>query len=80
MGSLIAAAGSVFVAKLNFKAAAINELNQTLSEGSLPGRFITFCMLVFHPECSKMTIVNAGHMPSLLIRGDEEPEELGKEG
>ena len=60
-------------------AAAINELNQTLSEGSLPGRFITFCMLVFHPECSKMTIVNAGHMPPLLIRGNEEPHELGKE-
>jgi len=58
-------------------AEAIFELNQTLSEGSLPDRFITFCMLVFHPDSSKMTIVNAGHMPPILIRASEEPVELG---
>ncbi len=58
-------------------AEAIFELNQTLSEGSLPDRFITFCMLVFHPDSQKMTIVNAGHMPPLLIRGTDPPTELG---
>ena len=58
-------------------AEAIFELNQTLSTGSLPDRFITFCMLVFHPDTSKMTIVNAGHMPPILIRAQEEPVELG---
>lgn len=58
-------------------AKAIRSLNRTLSDGSLPDRFITFCMLVLYPDSPKITIVNAGHMPPLLIRGDESPVELG---
>lgn len=56
---------------------AICSLNETLSEGSLDDRFITFCMIVLHPDDTKITIVNAGHMPPLLCRGDDEPIELG---
>lgn len=56
---------------------AIRSLNETLSEGSLDDRFITLCMLVLHPHDAKLTIVNAGHMPPLLCRGDEDPVELG---
>lgn len=58
-------------------AEAIRELNQTLSEDSLEDRFITLVMLVLHPDSSKMSIVNAGHMPPLLCRGGDKPVELG---
>ena len=60
-------------------AQAICQLNQTLSEGSLEDRFITFVMVVLHPDSNKVTIVNAGHMPPLLCRGDDEPVEVGEE-
>lgn len=56
---------------------AIRSLNETLSEGSLEDRFITFCMLVIRSDSDKVSIVNAGHMPPLLCRGDEQPVELG---
>lgn len=57
-------------------AEAIRSLNETLSEDSLDDRFITLVMLVIHPDSDKITIVNAGHMPPLLCRGDE-TQELG---
>jgi serine phosphatase RsbU (regulator of sigma subunit) len=60
-------------------AEAVRSLNETLSDGSLEDRFITFCMLVIHSDSAKISIVNAGHMPPLLCRGDEVPVELGAE-
>ena len=49
-------------------AEAICALNETLSEGSLEDRFITFCMIVLRPDSDEVTIVNAGHMPPILLR------------
>ncbi len=58
-------------------AAAIEELNEKLSLNSLEDRFITLCMLILDMNESKISIVNAGHMPPLLCREGQDPFELG---
>ena len=60
-------------------AQAIEALNETLMESSLDDRFITFVMMVLYPNSDKVSIVNAGHNPPLLCRGNDLPIELGSE-
>lgn len=60
-------------------AAAIEELNEKMSLDSLDDRFITLCMLMLDMNESKISIVNAGHMPPLLCRKGQDPVELGSE-
>ena len=58
-------------------AEAISSLNETLSEGGLDDRFITFCMAVLHPDDGTVTFVNAGHHAPLLCPANGAPVELG---
>ena len=60
-------------------ALAIQELNAKISQDSLEDRFITLCMLVLDLNSSKISIVNAGHMPPLLCRKSTDPFELGSD-
>lgn len=60
-------------------AKAIQELNERLYLDSLDDRFITLCMLMLDMNESKISIVNAGHMPPLLCRNGQDPVELGAE-
>ena len=51
-------------------AAVVSDLNRTLFGCSVPDRYSTlFCALI-SPDRSKITYVNAGQVPPMLLRGD----------
>ncbi len=52
---------------------AVTELNRELLESSLGFRFITLVVAVLEPDSSRVTLVNAGHLPPLL-QGEMEGE------
>ena len=59
-------------------AAAVEQLNRSLSAENLGYRFITFVLCVLDPRTHTLTIVNAGHMPPLRRLGKSRTvEELG---
>ncbi len=44
------------------------KLNQTMTENSVPGKFITFFYGLLDVERKKLTYTNAGHNPPILLR------------
>ncbi|QDU78466.1 Phosphoserine phosphatase RsbU [Polystyrenella longa] len=59
--------------------ATIEAMNAELSASDLGFRFITLVMLVLDLKTNKISLVNAGHMPPLLIDAKGEIRALGKE-
>ena len=71
-------AAAMFMAKLSAEtrfclastddpAAAIERLNDRMSDLAVE-RFVTFVVVIVHPDPSEVTIVNAGHMPPVWLR------------
>jgi serine phosphatase RsbU (regulator of sigma subunit) len=52
-------------------AEAVKRLNQDLASETLNYHFVTFALCVLDPAASRVTVVNAGHLPPLLRRGRE---------
>ncbi len=57
---------------------AIEKMNNSLSDLNID-RFVTLVLGLLNTETNKMTIVNAGHMPPILRRGNGEIEQLAIE-
>jgi len=57
---------------------AVRQLNRMLDRSGSDDRFVTFAVAVLDMDRSQMTIVNAGHMPPLLRRAGQAPEEIGE--
>ena len=57
---------------------AVTELNQRFSRSSV-SRFATMLVLALDPESHQLTIVNCGHMPPIIRRGDGAIDEPGSE-
>ncbi len=60
-------------------AAAVDQLNADLASELANYHFVTFALCVLDPRSHKLTMVNAGHLPPLLLRGGS-LETLGGEG
>jgi serine phosphatase RsbU (regulator of sigma subunit) len=60
-------------------AAAVDQLNLDLASELANYHFVTFALCVLDPREHKLTMVNAGHLPPLLLRGGS-LEVLGGEG
>jgi len=80
-------AAAMFMAKLSAEtrfclasepdpAVAVERLNDRLSRLEVE-RFVTFLLMVIDPQHDSVTIVNAGHMPPIIRRGDGSIEEPG---
>ena len=59
-------------------AAAVTKLNARLSNETLSDRFITLVLAVLDPADHTLTVVNAGHMATMIRRGRTEVEEIGE--
>ncbi len=57
-------------------AKAVEQLNQDLSSEMLNYHFVTFAVCVLDPKAHRLTVVNAGHLPPLLRRG-QQIEQIG---
>ena len=67
------------LASIDDHAKAIEHLNDRMSELAVD-RFVTFIVVVIDPSDSEVTIVNAGHMPPVLLKsGGDEVFEPGEE-
>ncbi|MCA9038756.1 MAG: SpoIIE family protein phosphatase [Planctomycetaceae bacterium] len=59
--------------------ATLGAMNAELSSVEIGFRFITLVMLVLDLKTNKISLVNAGHMPPLLIDAEAKVRPLGKE-
>jgi serine phosphatase RsbU (regulator of sigma subunit) len=57
-------------------AEAVAKINRTVCQNVPENKYITFCMGSLDPESGKLTYVNAGHNPPLLLRADGSRETL----
>ncbi len=57
-------------------AEAVGRLNQVFSDASWQDRFVTLVLTVLDPVRHELTLVNAGHLPPLLRRGNGKVESL----
>ncbi len=55
-------------------------INALVYENTPSEMFITFFVAVFCPDTRRLTYVNAGHNPPLLLRGDGRTQELAEGG
>jgi serine phosphatase RsbU (regulator of sigma subunit) len=55
-------------------------MNRQLCESIESGRFVTMFLAVHEPSTSRLTYVNGGHNPPLLLRADGTLEELSEGG
>ena len=56
--------------------AVVHEINGLVCENTPTNMFITFFVAIFDPESRRLTYVNAGHNPPLLLRGNGDIEHL----
>jgi sigma-B regulation protein RsbU (phosphoserine phosphatase) len=61
-------------------AAVAASVNRLLCRHMVSGRFVTFCFAWIDPGARRVTYVNAGHNPPLLIRRDGTMDRLGEGG
>ena len=60
-------------------ASAVNYVNRSFAEQGLDDRFVTMIFTIVDPATHEVTIVNAGHMPPFLRKGDGSVEEFSEE-
>jgi serine phosphatase RsbU (regulator of sigma subunit)/pSer/pThr/pTyr-binding forkhead associated (FHA) protein len=54
-------------------------VNRHVFDAELPGRFVTFALVLVDTDGHRLTVVNAGHMPPLVRRADGKVEPLGQD-
>jgi len=59
---------------------AVSRINSTVCQNVTSGKYVTFFMARLEPETGKISYVNAGHNPPLLVRGKGAVETLGEGG
>jgi len=59
---------------------AVSRINSTVCQNVTSGKYVTFFMARLEPETGKVSYVNAGHNPPLLVRGNGSVETLGEGG
>ncbi|KAA3656735.1 MAG: serine/threonine-protein phosphatase [Calditrichaeota bacterium] len=47
------------------------KINRTFHRDSLPNKFASIVFAEFQPNESRVTLLNAGHMPPIVLRGDQ---------
>jgi phosphoserine phosphatase RsbU/P len=60
-------------------AAAVGRLNRMFFGNSWEDRFVTLVLCVLDPQKHELTVVNAGHLPPLLSRGNGVVEAVAEE-
>lgn len=60
-------------------AAALSQVNKAFGEIGIESRFVTFWLGVLDPQAHTVTVANAGHMPTMVRRGDGQVEDVGDE-
>jgi serine phosphatase RsbU (regulator of sigma subunit) len=60
-------------------AKAVDRINASFCHSGWEDRFATFVLALLDPQANRATIVNAGHMPPLLRRGQGKVEEVAPE-
>lgn len=58
----------------------VERVNEELCESSIRGMFVTLCAGLFEPQSGKITLVNAGHMPALIISSNGKFAKLEAQG
>lgn len=58
----------------------LGRINEELCESSTRGMFVTMCAGLFEPGTGKITLVNAGHMPAVVISGSGKFAKLDAQG
>jgi serine phosphatase RsbU (regulator of sigma subunit) len=61
-------------------AEAVARINRTVCQNVPDGKYITFFMARLNPESGRITYVNGGHNPPLLVRADGKVELLNEGG
>jgi phosphoserine phosphatase RsbU/P len=61
-------------------AEAMPRINATVCQNVTAGKYITFFMAQLNPETGRLTYVNAGHNPPLLLHADGRAETLTEGG
>ncbi len=54
----------------------LEQINEELCETSVRGMFVTMVAGLFDPVTARLQLVNAGHMPALILRGDGAVESI----
>jgi sigma-B regulation protein RsbU (phosphoserine phosphatase) len=63
-----------------FDSSLLERLNHHILESSTPNKFITMILAEVDLQTSRLSYVNAGHNPGLLLRGDGRIDELPSSG
>jgi phosphoserine phosphatase RsbU/P len=75
----VSAAARFTLATAPSAAEAVRELNRALLRAHSEERFVTFALIVLDVEHSRLSLVNAGHIPPLLHRQGQGATEIGQE-
>jgi len=59
---------------------AVERINRTVAQNVPANKYVTFFMGRLEPQTGRLTYVNAGHNPPMLIRSSGEPETLVEGG
>jgi sigma-B regulation protein RsbU (phosphoserine phosphatase) len=65
------AAVRAFAPAIAGPAALCGKLNEVLCNSIAPGKFVTFFYAVIHSQTLLLRFENAGHMPPIVLRGNE---------
>lgn len=68
-----------WLARESDPAIAMGRINAAFSSHGWDDRFVTMIVAVVEPDINRLTLVNAGHMPPLLRKGDGVVSEIGGE-
>jgi sigma-B regulation protein RsbU (phosphoserine phosphatase) len=80
MVSTLHSALHLLLDQAGFGPALLEMLNRHILESSAANKFITLLLAELEPESGRVTYLNAGHNPGLLLRRDGAVEELGSSG
>jgi serine phosphatase RsbU (regulator of sigma subunit) len=80
MVSTLHSALHLLLDQAGFGPALLEMLNRHILESSAANKFITLLLAELDPESGRVTYLNAGHNPGLLLRRNGDVEELGSSG
>jgi serine phosphatase RsbU (regulator of sigma subunit) len=80
MVSTLHSALHLLLDQAGFGPALLEMLNRHILESSAANKFITLLLAELDPESGRVTYLNAGHNPGMLLRREGDVEELGATG